>query len=112
MYDLLVPYLVLLGTVIPPIGGVIVADFWLRHRGRYPLLAEARLPHYNWPGLAAYGLGTIAAFGSPWVAPLVGIGVAALGYGVFNGLGGYSKAGELEPNKAKMAEEAEFTASK
>ena len=86
MYDLLVPYLVLLGTVIPPIGGVIVADFWLRHRGRYPLLAEARLPHYNWPGLAAYGLGTIAAFGSPWVAPLVGIGVAALGYGVFNGL--------------------------
>lgn len=86
MYDLLVPYLVLLGTVIPPIGGVIVADFWLRHRGRYPLLAEARLPDYNWPGLAAYGLGTIAAFGSPWVAPLVGIGVAALGYGVFNGL--------------------------
>ncbi|APQ14202.1 hypothetical protein BJP27_22900 [Pseudomonas oryzihabitans] len=46
----------------------------------------ARLPRYNWPGLAAYGLGTVAAFGSPWVAPLVGIGVAALGYGVFNGL--------------------------
>ncbi len=86
MYDLLVPYLVLLGTVIPPIGGVLVADFWLRHRGRYPLLADARLPDYNWPGLAAYGLGTIAAFASPWVAPLVGIGVAALGYGVFNGL--------------------------
>ncbi len=27
MYDMLVPYLILLGTVIPPIGGVIMADF-------------------------------------------------------------------------------------
>lgn len=34
----------------------------------------------NWPGLGAYAAGTLAAFGSPWIAPLVGIGVASLGY--------------------------------
>lgn len=28
MYDMLVPYLILIGTVIPPIGGVIMADFF------------------------------------------------------------------------------------
>ncbi|MCU7647564.1 cytosine permease [Pseudomonas piscis] len=86
MYDLLVPYLILLGTVIPPIGGVIMADFFYRWRGRYPRLAQSQLPAWNWPGLGAYGLGTLAAFCSPWVAPLVGIGVASLGYILFRTL--------------------------
>ncbi|MQA56987.1 cytosine permease [Pseudomonas piscis] len=86
MYDLLVPYLILLGTVIPPIGGVIMADFFYRWRGRYPRLAQSQLPAWNWPGLGAYGLGTLAAFCSPWVAPLVGIGVASLGYVLFRTL--------------------------
>jgi cytosine permease len=80
MYDMLVPYLILLGTVIPPIGGVIMADFFYRYRGHYPRLADARLPAFNWAGLGAYAVGTVAAFGSPWVAPLVGIGAAALTY--------------------------------
>lgn len=88
MYDLLVPYLILLGTVIPPIGGVIMADFFFRWRGRYPRLAEARLPAFNWPGLLAYGLGTVAAFNSPWVAPLVGIATGALTYVVLTGVMG------------------------
>ena len=80
MYDLLVPYLILLGTVIPPIGGVIMADFFYRYRGQYPRLAEARLPAFNWPGLVAYAVGTLLAFNSPWVAPLVGIVAASLTY--------------------------------
>ena len=80
MYDLLVPYLILLGTVIPPIGGVIMADFFYRYRGQYPRLAEAHLPAFNWPGLIAYGVGTVVAFNSPWVAPLVGIFAASLTY--------------------------------
>lgn len=94
MYDLLVPYLVLLGTVIPPIGGVIMADFFYRWRGRYPRLADSQLPDWNWPGLAAYGLGTLAAFCSPWVAPLVGIAVASLSHVLFSAwLGARSAAG-------------------
>lgn len=77
---LLVPYLILLGTVIPPIGGVIMADFFYRYRGQYPRLADARLPAFNGSGLGAYAVGTVAAFSSPWVAPLVGIAAAALTY--------------------------------
>ena len=80
MYDMLVPYLILLGTVIPPIGGVIMADFFYRYRGQYPRLADARLPAFNWPGLVAYAVGTVLAFNSPWVAPLVGIVAASLTY--------------------------------
>lgn len=80
MYDMLIPFLILLGSIIPPIGGVIVADFFHAHKGRYPRLADTTLPRFNPVGLGAYGLGALSAFVSPWVAPLVGIVVAALSY--------------------------------
>ncbi|MDR5903532.1 cytosine permease [Halomonas icarae] len=82
MYDMLIPFLVLLGTFIPPFGGVIIADFWLRYRGKYPPIAEARLPNFNWRGLGGYGLGSMAAFFSPALPPLVGIVTAVLAYAV------------------------------
>ncbi|QTN44800.1 cytosine permease [Ectopseudomonas mendocina] len=80
MYEMLIPFLILLGSVIPPIGGVIMADFFYGHRARYPQLAEARLPAFNWVGLGAYLIGSLSAYFSPWVAPLVGIAVAAVAY--------------------------------
>jgi len=80
MYELLIPFLVLLGSVIPPVGGVIMADFWYRHRGQYPALATATLPRYNLRGLCAYAVGAVLAYASPWVAPLVGIAASALCY--------------------------------
>nr|WP_163500363.1 cytosine permease [Halomonas socia] len=80
MYDLLIPYLVLLGTFIPPIGGVIMADFWLRHKGRYPSLESANLPAFHWVGLLAYALGSLAAYLSPLLPPLVGVLVAVFSY--------------------------------
>lgn len=86
MYDYLMPYLILLGTVIPPIGGVIMADFFYRYRGQYPRLADARLPAFNGSGLCAYAVGTVAAFSSPWVAPLAGIAAAALTYVILTGM--------------------------
>ncbi|MBL0949287.1 MAG: cytosine permease [Pseudomonas sp.] len=80
MYEMLIPFLILLGSVIPPIGGVIMADFFYGHRARYPKLADVRLPALNWVGLGAYMIGALSAYFSPWVAPLVGIAVAALAY--------------------------------
>ncbi|MBR9883875.1 MAG: cytosine permease [Oceanospirillales bacterium] len=82
MYNLLIPFLILLGTFIPPIGGVIMADFWLHHKGRYPKLAEVNLPAFNWSGLGAYALGSASAYASPVLPPIVGVLVAALCYGV------------------------------
>lgn len=80
MYNLLIPFLVLLGTFIPPIGGVIMADFWGRHKGRYPALEETALPAFNWAGLGAYALGSAAAYVSPLLPPVIGVLVAAIGY--------------------------------
>ncbi|RXY70897.1 cytosine permease, partial [Klebsiella pneumoniae] len=75
-----IPFLVLLGSIIPPIGGVILADYWFARGGRYPLLQNARLPRFNWLGLGAYAAGAVVAYLSPWIAPLVGISVSALVY--------------------------------
>ena len=80
MYNYLIPFLVLLGTFIPPMGGVIMADFWLKHKGRYPALADASLPDFDRRGLGAYAMGAAAAFFSPLLPPLVGVLVAALSY--------------------------------
>ncbi len=80
MYEMLIPFLILLGSIIPPIGGVIMADYFYGHRARYPRLADVRLPAFNWTGLLAYAVGAICAYFSPWVAPLVGIAVAAVVY--------------------------------
>ena len=80
MYEMLIPFLILLGSVIPPIGGVIMADFFYGHRARYPKLADVRLPAFNWVGLGAYLIGALSAYFSPWVAPLVGSAVAAVAY--------------------------------
>ncbi|WP_339486006.1 cytosine permease [Pseudomonas sp. EL_65y_Pfl2_R95] len=80
MYEMLIPFLILLGSIIPPIGGVIMADFFYGHKGQYPKLADTQLPAFNWIGLSAYLAGAICAYISPWVAPIVGIGVAAFAY--------------------------------
>lgn len=101
MYNLLIPFLVLLGTFIPPMGGVIMADFWLKHKGRYPALDKARLPDFNRRGLAAYTLGAGAAYFSPLLPPLVGVIVAAGSYAVLLRLN-HATLSDTLPSTAKQ----------
>jgi cytosine permease len=83
MYDWLEPYLLFLGTAIPPLGGAIMADFWFRRRREgYPPIASAILARWNVAGLLAYAGGVAAAALSPGVAPLNGIVAAFLIYGL------------------------------
>lgn len=83
IYDVLIPYLILLGTVIPPVGGIIMADYWLRHQGQFPSL-ESQLPAFNWAGLLAYGAACVVAYVSSqvaWgIAPLNGVIAAVVFY--------------------------------
>ena len=85
IYQLLPTYLIFLGTVIPPVGGIIMVDYWLRHRGEFPSL-EANLPAFNWAGVIAYiAASAIAYYTSEinlGVGPVNGIISAAILYGV------------------------------
>lgn len=80
MYDWLIPYMVMMGVLIPPLGGVIMADFFVGHRGRYPPLDGAAVPRFNWRGLAAYAAGSLAALVVPGIPPVNGIAAAFLIY--------------------------------
>lgn len=86
IYELLPQYLIFLGTVIPPVGGIIMVDFWLRHGGRFPKLSS-RLPAFNWAGVVAYVIGSVVAFvtgnAGLGIGPVNGIVTAAVLYGVF-----------------------------
>ena len=80
MYEWLIPFLILLGTFIPPVGGVIMANYLVTWRGRYGDLATTALPAFNWVGLSAYAIGSLVAYTSNWVAPLVGVLTAGVAY--------------------------------
>ena len=83
IYQFLPDYLILLGTFIPPIGGIIMVDFWLRHGGRFPRLSS-QLPNFNWAGVIAYAVGSFVAFISGnvglGIGPVNGIVTAAILY--------------------------------
>lgn len=82
MYNLLIPFLILLGTFIPPIGAIIMTDYWVKYKAAPPALDQTILPQFNLQGLAAYVVGSAAAYFSPWIAPLVGIVVSSVFYSV------------------------------
>ncbi|MGD1905868.1 MAG: cytosine permease [Leptolyngbyaceae cyanobacterium] len=86
IYQMLVSYLILLGTFIPPIGGVIMADYWLHRGGQFPTL-DTPQPAFNWAGIIAYvGASAIAYFSGAagWgIAPINGIISAVILYVAF-----------------------------
>lgn len=83
IYNNLIPYLILLGSVIPPVGGVIMADFWFRYRGEFPSL-ETSQPALNWPGVIAYIAASVIAYitsqASLGIGPINGVVAAAVIY--------------------------------
>ena len=80
MYNWLVPYLVIMGTIIPPIGGVIMADYYIKNKRHYNKLAEVKMKEFNYTGLISYLLGALFAWQSPGVPPINGIIAAFIAY--------------------------------
>ncbi|PSN18544.1 cytosine permease [filamentous cyanobacterium CCP5] len=83
IYEQLPNYLIFLGTVIPPVGGIIMVDFWACHRGQFPSL-DSPLPAFNWAGVIAYIAGSAIAYftgnAGIGIAPVNGIISAAVLY--------------------------------
>lgn len=78
-------FLILLGTFIPPIGGIIIADYWVNRRGQFPSLDEPQ-PAFNWAGVVAYVLASTIAYVSGkadiGIAPINGILAAVILYAI------------------------------
>lgn len=87
IYEGLVQYLILLGTFIPPIGGIIMADYWIHRQGQFPSL-DVPQPAFNWAGVIAYvGASAIAYLTNQigWgIVPINGIASALVLYVVLS----------------------------
>ncbi|WP_249522805.1 cytosine permease [Modestobacter marinus] len=82
IYDNLIDYLVWLGILIPPLGGVVIGDFLARWRGGMTG-DTALLPGIEWRNVAVYLVASLAAWASNeagWgIPPVIGVLVAVLG---------------------------------
>lgn len=59
--DLLIPWLSTLGRYIPPLGGVIIADFLFYWRLDVPRMEDVEFVGVRWPAVIAYAAGALAA---------------------------------------------------
>ncbi len=69
LYNNFVGWLTFLSLAIPPIGGVIIADF-ITNRKRYANFETAKFQTVNWAGIIAVGLGVAAGNFLPGVVPV------------------------------------------
>jgi len=87
IYEMLVSYLILLGTFIPPIGGIIMADYWINRRGTFPSL-DTPQPAFNWAGVIAYIVASAIAYFTNragfGIVPINGIVSALVVYAVLS----------------------------
>ena len=78
IYDNLIDYLVWLGILIPPLGGVVIGDYLARWR--HGMTDVDLLPAVEWRNIAAYVVAALAAWWSSeaewFIPPVVGVVVA------------------------------------
>ena len=79
VYKIFLPYLVFQGAFIPPIGGIIMSDYWLHRKGKFPSL-DKKQPEFNWVGILTYFMASAIAYFSPGIKPINGILAAIVIY--------------------------------
>lgn len=68
LYSNFVSWLVLLGSVLPPIGAIIIVDYIMHRRKGYPQVNH--IPNVRWVSIFSWGVGILAGQILPGVTPL------------------------------------------
>lgn len=85
LYNNFVGWLTFLSAAIPPIGGIIIADF-LKNRHRYKDFANAEFKTVNWAAIIGVAVGVAAGHLLPGIVPLNAVLGGAISYLVLNPL--------------------------
>ena len=80
LYHNLVGFLNVLNTMLPSIGGVLIADFFLVHKMKYIPLSDKQFSPARWSAIVAWGAGALAASFLPGIAPLNSVIAAIIVY--------------------------------
>lgn len=102
LYNNFVSWLVFLSVSLPPIGGVIIADFYLRCKTNYAKPEDHQFKDINWAAMIAWAAAIAISFASPdsgifSVAPLNAIFTAMISYIVLYKVIYSDKAAEKSP---------------
>lgn len=84
LYNNFIGFLTLLGAMLPPIGAIVMADYFILNRGKYTDFEKMKFKSVNWNALAAWAIGAAAAQFLPGIPPLNGLISAALSYVVIS----------------------------
>ncbi|VFS45663.1 Cytosine permease [Budvicia aquatica] len=83
LYNNFVGWLTFLSAAIPPIGGVIIADY-LMNRRRYDSFADAKFMVVNWVAILAVAIGIAAGNYLPGVVPINAVLGGVVSYLIMN----------------------------
>ncbi|WP_226583511.1 cytosine permease [Halobacillus litoralis] len=70
LYNNFVGWLTILGSALPPIGAIILIDYYLYRRNQSAAYGEQPFQQVNWAGITAWAAGVAAAQWSPGIAPV------------------------------------------
>lgn len=70
LYNHFVDFLTLLGTTLPSIGAIILADYFLLKRGRYQAFETVQFKAFNWIAIIAWAGGVAIGNFAPGIPPL------------------------------------------
>ena len=80
LYNNFVGFLTLLGSTLPPIGAIILADYFIVKRGMYKEFENTKFKAVNWTAIAAWAAGVAMAKFLPGIPPLNAIIGSAVVY--------------------------------
>ncbi|MDF0726417.1 cytosine permease [Cytobacillus sp. S13-E01] len=70
LYNNFVGWLTILGSTLPSIGAIILADYFIVNRGKYKRFEDMNFKAVNWVALVAWGAGVAIANFVPGVPPI------------------------------------------
>ncbi|NYV66423.1 cytosine permease [Bacillus sp. Gen3] len=73
LYNNFVEFLTLLGSILPSIGAIILADYFLLNRGKYKKFEAMKFKNVNWIAIIAWIIGVAAANLIPGIPPINGL---------------------------------------
>ncbi|MBE2893699.1 cytosine permease [Spirabiliibacterium falconis] len=83
LYNNFVGWLTFLSAAIPPIGGILIADY-LTRRNAYTKFEQAHFVNINWAAIIAVGVGVLCGHFLPGIVPLNAVMSGAIAYLVLN----------------------------
>ncbi|PWJ39989.1 cytosine permease [Sediminitomix flava] len=83
LYNNFVGWLSFLNTMLPSIGGVIIADYFLVKKGVYCDYTSNTFQKIRWTAIVAWVMGVLAAQYLPGIPPLNGVISAIVSYWIF-----------------------------